>query len=56
MGPIADGDLSAIVDQYAAGTFTFEMDVTTIDGDDSSTVAGPSFGFKVQQDAQPATV
>ena len=56
VGPIADGDLSAIVDQYAAGTFTFEMDVTTIDGDDSSTVAGPSFGFKVQPDAQPATV
>ena len=38
-GPIADGDLIAKVDQYAAGTFSFAMDVTTTDGADTSTLA-----------------
>ena len=55
-GPISDGDLSAIVDQYAAGTFTFDMDVTTVDGSDTETISGPSFGFKVEPVAQPATI
>ena len=55
-GPIADGDLIAKVDQYAAGTFSFAMDVTTTDGADTSTLSGLPFQFKVAPVAQQAQV
>ena len=55
-GPIADGDLVAKVDQYAAGTFSFTMDVTNTDGGDSSTLSGLPFQFKVTPVAQKANV
>ena len=55
-GPIADGDLNARVDQYAAGTFSFAMDVTTTDGSDTSTLSGLPFQFKVAPVAQQAEV
>ena len=55
-GPIADGDLVARVDQYAAGTFSFAMDVTTTDGADTSTLSGLPFQFKVAPVAQQAEV
>ncbi|MCH1448438.1 MAG: Ig-like domain-containing protein, partial [Candidatus Nanopelagicales bacterium] len=55
-GPIVDGDLIAKVDQYAAGTFSFVMDVTTTDGEDTSTLSGLPFQFKVAPVAQQAEV
>ena len=55
-GPITDGDLIARVDQYAAGTFSFAMDVTTTDGADTSTLSGLPFQFKVAPVAQQAEV
>ena len=55
-GPITDGDLVARVDQYAAGTFSFAMDVTTTDGADTSTLSGLPFQFKVAPVAQQAEV
>ena len=53
-GPIADGDLIAKVDQYAAGTFSFAMEVTTTDG--AYLDAQRSFQFKVAPVAQQAQV
>ena len=55
-GPIADGDLVARVDQYAAGTFSFTMDVTTTDGADTSTLSGLPFQFNVAPVAQQADI
>ena len=55
-GPVADGDLIAKVDQYAAGTFSFTMDVTTTDGEDTSTLSGLPFQFKVAPVAQQADI
>ena len=55
-GPIADDELIARVDQFAAGTFTFAMDVTTTDGSDTSTLSGLPFQFKVAPVAQQAEV
>ena len=55
-GPIADGDLVAKVDQYAAGTFSFTMDVTTTDGADTSTLSGLPFQFNVAPVAQQADI
>ena len=55
-GPITDGDLVARVDQYAAGTFSFTMDVTTTDGADTSTLSGLPFQFNVAPVAQQADI
>ena len=50
MGPVAR------VDQYAAGTFSFTMDVTTTDGEDTSTLSGLPFQFNVAPVAQQADI